>query len=237
MSGFTQAQNLSPIQGCLDPLGVAKKVYKERVEFFSLLSGEEAAALDVYAMGSHEYINGHLRGEEVPPWAYESAIKRIAIFDSVFERVKPKDRVTYKYISASRLLQGGKLTDEVSIGKALQELSQEGNFTSREFVSTSSMVDYPLYVMKNPKKDSQFKKDLIVLEIASNKGIPLQPDEVPQAGDIQSLETEILLPRNSNFHVANIDPKRRVSMGPMKDILLQDSYGKITGNFKMLASF
>ena len=211
---------IQPIRGAENALELTAQVHGEHQELVKGLTADERLALHQYAMGSHEYINAHLRGEEVEEEYLSRALQRIALMDGIFERTESKERLTYKYIEARRLSSASEDRDVV-----LSELASASTFHNREFMSTSSSVDYPLFILHSERHKHP---NYILLEVHSRKGISLQQEETPFPGDIQSLETEILLPRNTNFRVTSVNPQRKVLMGDFQDTLLRHG-GRIGG--------
>lgn len=133
--------------------------------------------------------------------------EQIAVLDSVFPLTDRRPRTVYRFTSAP---------EGLSVKEAVEQLRSEQHFTEPAFMSTSASIDYPLYeVLENPQKK------LFLLEIATDQGAVIQPKDHHQPGHVQSMENEILLPRNMTFEVAGIEMRKPIAFGGMKTALLE----------------
>lgn len=204
-----KGEPLSPPE---DLTAFTRACFEEGQAFWDSLSPEEEKKVRFYSMGGFEYINAHLRGlSETPygrplePWQIQYAQECVPVLDGVFRDQAFRPRVAYRYASAKA----------GTVKEVLTELLEAGTYTEPAFMSTSSSVEYPAYQVATNGEGNEF-----LMEIAVHKAVPLQEEEAAYRGDVQSQETELLLPRNSRFEVVGVEWRKKVMWGGLRDIML-----------------
>lgn len=169
--------------------------------------------LNYYSMGGFAPINAILRGhqrdyydEEVSSERAELMKDRMAELEEAFSKAPTGRRRLYRYTNLPGL----------TAQETLTQLEETSIFEDKGYMSTSASMDFPLLkVLQKPEKGR------VLLEIAyEGPYIPLQRDEEVRAGDVQSHEHEILLPKGQRFQVVGMDRRRVCEVGILKNTYL-----------------
>lgn len=198
--------------------GFCKDLHARKKQWEGALTEQEESSLHNYTQSGFESTNPFLRKKGYQEWAKqkthliyrkagdnadtyaEEVVKpRIADMDSAFTKVPKPDQPEklYRYFE----IPAGVSTDEY-ISKYFPA---GGGHKDKGFVSTSADPEYVAaeIMSRSEKKNTQF----IVLEILSNSGGSLQSKPYRSHGSIQTLEAEVLLPRNTGMRI--LDSSKR----------------------------
>ena len=196
-----------------------KDLHARKKEWQSALTEEEASSLHNYTQSGYESTNPFLRKKRYREWAKqkthliyrkegdnadtyaEEVIKpRIADMDSAFTKAPKPDQPEklYRYF-------------EIPAGVSTAEYISKyfpagGGHKDKGFVSTSADPEYvAAEIMSRAEKKTNTR--FIVLEILSSSGGSLQSKPYRSHGSIQTLEAEVLLPRNTGMRI--LDSSKR----------------------------
>jgi hypothetical protein len=193
-------------------------LYERRKQWEASLTEQEASSLHNYTQSGFESTNPFLRKKGYREWAKqkphliyrkagdnadtyaEEVIKpRVADMDSAFTKVPATEpQKLYRYF-------------EIPAGVSPEEYITKyfpagGGHKDKGFVSTSADPEYvaaEIMSRAEKKKNTRF----VVLEILSNSGGSLQSKPYRSHGSIQTLEAEVLLPRNTGMRI--LDSSKR----------------------------
>lgn len=202
------------LSGPENSAALARELHEEYEQLKTKITEEQASQLHNYSMFGFERVNPLLRGMPLQITAFDSeeeALERtreqVKAIDAVFSSATEKQRTVYRYVKAP---------EGLTVKEAVEQLREKGSYTELAYMSTSASVDYPLYeVLENPKDR------LFLLELATDRGVAIQPKARHQPGHIQSMENEILLPRGMTFEVAGVELRKHIGFGGMKSALLE----------------
>lgn len=184
------------------------------------------AAVHQYSMAGYLSINSYLRGRRYyKQWAYMDNIEtydkyaegyvipKIADLDRAFEDV-PKDAPIRKTYRLFEVPPGIKPEDYIE-----QYMKTGEGFHEKGFMSTSAD---PEFTMMSAMQKNGFRKNkkYIIIEVVSNRGISLQSAQRESRGNIQSLEKEILLPRDSKFRIAGVKKSQKFRLADKRPDLM-----------------
>lgn len=209
------------IVGPEDHLAFIKECYTEAQDALATMTREEERAIRRYTVTGFEILNALLRHGKVDSpkgsfyerypdhlnWLINDIKPQIPLMKALIDRQPNKPRVLYRYSSP---VNG-------DIRGYLESIQEAGVYQDAAFMSASAAVDYPLFKTLTSKKEQRFLIELVV-----NKSLPLQPDEKPIAGDIQSLESEYLVNSGVEFEVIGVEYRKPVTFGGLKEILLEN---------------
>lgn len=200
-----------------DESEVAKRLNEEFKEVEASL-GEDVSTIYYYTSGGYGLVNGVLRqtpstlaslaedGPSEEAFYLKHVANHVEVLDKLFADQLPKQRVVYRAVEA---------WDEQEVKAIIDSYVQAGEVHDEGFMSTSATPDFPLYMAKKKKGTKHF-----LLEIAVEKSVSLQADDAHKAGDVQSLENEVLLPRGGRFEVVGVEMRKKVKFGNMKEKLV-----------------
>lgn len=196
-----------------------KDLHTRRKQWEAALTENEVSSLHNYTQSGFESTNPYLRQKGYTAWAKqkphliyrkpgdntetyaEEVIKpRIADMDSAFTKVPQMDKPEklYRYF-------------EIPAGVSPEEYISKyfpvgGGHKDKGFVSTSADPEYvAAEVMSRAEKKTNTR--FIILEILSKSGGSLQSKPYRSHGSIQTLEAEVLLPRNTGMRI--LDSSKR----------------------------
>lgn len=195
-------------------------------EWHENLTTAEEAALHNYSLSAFEYINTFYRRhgftaymkEQSFMWAgdgREAFIQRLkdqgASMDSALAK-RPAPEQPDKLYRFYRIPAG--VSPALFIKKYFPT---GGGFKDKGFLSTSADPEYiAAHIMDRSK--GRRNKNYVVLEMLSDRGGSLQYREEPNPGWVQSLEAEILLPRNTGFQIVDSGKKTFTFNKDRKDL-------------------
>lgn len=206
---------------------------KEFEDWEEAMESEEHYAVHNYAGHGFEYVNAYLRKKGLPARAKEyrqpldvfkeTCRKRVEVLDSAFTKVPAPDepRKVYRFF---RVPSG--ITPEEFMEKYLQE---GGGFQEKGYMSTTADPEFIMAHISDrlgkKKMDKKANDAYVIMEILTKKGHSIQPREESRAGDVQSLEKEILIQRNAKFRIVGQRKEQKFEFASnRKD--LSDHYDK-----------
>lgn len=200
-----------------DRLKSVSKLHEEFTEWKSRLDEGEARAVGAYTMVGFELINAKLRKKGFTTQIANDSPeekermeamynRRVRAMKSAFKKVNPKDepRKLYRFF---RVPAG--ISPKDYVDRYLQ--TGEG-FSDPAFMSTTNDPEFIMAHMHDRNKGTR-NKGYVVMEILTKQGQSLQPEPETQAGDVQSLENEVLLPPGTKLKVAGFNPIQRFEYG------------------------
>lgn len=190
-------------------------MFNRNKEWQKNLTQDEQNSLHNYTLSAFEYINPFFRRHGFTAYMKEHAymwasygrdgfIQRLRDqandIDSALKK-RPEPETPDKLYRFYRVPAG--VSPAVFIKKYLPK---GGGFKDRGFLSASTD---PEYIAAHIMDRSASKKNTgyVVLEMLSDRGGSLQMRDEPDPGWVQSLESEILLPRNTGFQIVDSGKK------------------------------
>ena len=216
-----------PITGAVEHearLASVIKMHEEFTEWQGRLELDELRAISSYTMTGFELINATLRrkgfshqikqdysgGGGLSQAERERTTKytaeRVKAMKSAFKKVAPKEepRKLYRFF---RVPAG--ITPREYVDRYMQ--TGEG-FSDAAFMSTTSDPEFIMAHMHD-RNGGKKNKGYVVMEILTKQGQSLQPHSHTSAGDVQSLENEVLLPAGTKLRVTGFNPIQRFEYG------------------------
>ena len=201
-------------------LQVAER-HQEYVQWREKLTDDERNAIDNYKMTGFELMNATLRKKGVSriirqDYAFSSAEQQAAVKDRASNRVKHLKRALRKTVSKNevrkvyrffRVPSGVTPTEYVE-----RYLSKGKGFSDPAFLSTSADPEFLMAHIWDRNNGSK-NHGYIVMEILTGQGQSLQGQPTTEAGIVQSLENEVLLPAGTKLRVAGFNPSQRFEFG------------------------
>lgn len=205
-------ENFGPIAVVLPE---TEKMAEEFAEMEQAWTRDEFNAVIQYTINGFDKVNAYLRNktyfrklilEDSPPESYaaekEYVINRIQNLKSAV--LKGQGRVTeprkvYRYV---------RLPDGVSPSEYVDKYITPGNIMQNPgFLSTSTD---PGFVLTHMLAKSTQK--YVVLEILTKQGVSVQEDFESSAGNVQSLEHEVLMAPDSKFAVVDVTKRGSITV-------------------------
>lgn len=196
-----------------------KELYERRQLWKAALTPEEKTAVAHYTGTGYEYMNTYLRRHGFSEWLKKNGettrvlsgedesfvdkyvIPRVRSLDLALKK-KAKDAEPEKVYRFYRAPAG--VTAQQYMAKYL---TQGSGFKDRGFLSTTADPEYiAAHVLA--RSGTQAGHHYFVMEILTKQGVSLQPSEHTDSGNVQALEAEILLPRNTGLHIVGSGKKR-----------------------------
>lgn len=193
-------------------------LYSRKEQWFASLDKDEDNAVHAYTMDAFEPINLHLRRRGFTDWAKKHAYlysdlagkdayldkfvkPRIAGMDSALTKLPPMDE-------PEKLYRFFRVPAGVNPRDYIKRYMRTGTgFKDRGFLSASADPEYvAAHIMD--RSPSQRNKGYVVLEMLTKSGASLQPSDEPYWGHVQSLEAEVLLPRNTAMRIVETGSRR-----------------------------
>jgi hypothetical protein len=216
-------------------------MHEEFTEWESRLELDELNAVGSYTMTGYELINATLRkkgfahqikqdysggvDKQELERLKEYAEQRVKALKSAFKKVTPKKepRKLYRFF---RVPAG--ITPKEYVERYLK--TGEG-FTDAAFMSTTSDPEFIMAHMHD-RNNGTTNKGYVVMEILTKQGQSVQPQPYTRAGDVQSLENEVLLPAGTKLRVTGFNPIQRFEYGSdRKDLYSQYNSGFSNSHF------
>lgn len=208
-----------------------KDLYEKRQEWEADASKDEWNAMHRYAMTNFEVVNGHLRGkgnkewkkslrgrysestQSYKEWAAEKVEPDIEAMDRVMENAEFSDepQKVYRFF---------RVPNGIKPSEYIASYMQPGSgFKDKGYLSTSADPEYVAsHVMHRSMANNESSHQYVVMEILTKRGVSLTPYEKPRSGQVQSLEAEILLPRNAGMRIIDSCKKKVVFGTDRKDL-------------------
>lgn len=229
------------IKSLLDPYSVRAKgsaedknvlfgqLHERGREWRDSLTRAEDNAVSQYTMSAYESMNTYLRRHGFRDWAkqnqflwsgegqqsyMENVIKpRIAEMDLALKKALMPDE-------PEKLYRFFRVPSGVTPAQYIRKYFTPGQgFKDRGFLSTTADPEYvAAHIMS--RSGGTRNKHYVVMEILSSRGASLQPRPKGDPGWVQSLEAEIVLPRNAGLHIVD-SGKRHFEFGKDRPDLAQ----------------
>lgn len=182
-----------------------KKLYEQQEEWTKKLTPEEDHVAYNYALNFYELINRYLRRSGLAdlfrtnPFYKEMDWKMrcknaTKDMDAALKKapVPDKPRKVYRYF---------KVPDGVSPVEYMERYFKKGEgFQDAAYMSTTTDPEFLLATLHDKNKGTR-NHGYVIMEILIKNGVSLQPRAESRSGNIQSLEKEIILPRNKTFTI------------------------------------
>ena len=180
-------------------------------------TNEEANAVHQYTVTGFEEMNAYLRDknffrrmvtEAVFPESYAEAkvavLNRIQVLAQVIKKGQVETQVprkVYRYV---------RLPDGISPREYLDRYMAVGSVMKNSgFLSTSADPGFILAHMLKKKGSQRY----LVLEMLTKQGISVQRTNTLDAGNVQSLEHEVLMAPESEFAIVDISRRGSITVG------------------------
>lgn len=194
---------------------LTKDLYDAQYEWSEKLTKDQESAVRQYAMYFFEGVNAHLRREGYPAWLKANP-HLYRDTEETLTRVKNDVKYLDEAISLAptpeeprKLYRFFRVPAGVTPNEYLERYFKTGEgFKDRGYMSTTAD---PEFIMGHMWKRNKGTKNhgYIVMEILTKQGASLQNKSTSRSGDIQSLEKEILLPRNMKLRIADTRKSQR----------------------------
>jgi len=185
-----------------------QKLFEEYQKMESILPIHEDNSLRQYSMYAFKAVNSYLRKkgfkdlDQYSNHSEEDVREIIGDLDSVFKKAPLPNE-------PRKLFRFFEVPTGVTPGEYIDRYLQTGEgFQEKGFMSTTTDPEFVMAALHHENKGSKNRR-YIVMEIISKQGISLQTKPTTRAGNIQSLEKEVLLPRNVKFRIAGIRKSQR----------------------------
>lgn len=212
-------------------ISLTTQLFEDNKKWAKTLTEDESDIMRRYAMTYYELVNSVLRRTGLAQLRKENRIfkgdlsevkEKTALLDSAIAKApKPNEpRKLFRYFQ---------VPDGVTSEEYMRRYFKEGeSFKDRGYMSTS--VD-PEFITALVDGEKEKKGNFIVMEIITKQGASLQNEKVGRSGDIQSLENEILLPRNMKLRIAGVRKSQRFAFADDR----QDLYSQFGGPDRYLS--
>jgi hypothetical protein len=186
------------------------------------LTLNEERALSHYTMSGFELMNAMLRkkgfahrlkqdysyalAEDERKRVTERTKESVEDLKSAFKKSTPmtEPRKLYRFF---------RVPAGVSPSEYIERYLQTGEgFSDPAFMSTTADPEFIMAHMHDRNKGTK-NKGYVVMEILTKQGQSVQPHPYTRAGDVQSLENEVLLPPSTKLRVAGINKVQRFEYG------------------------
>jgi hypothetical protein len=205
------------------------ELYERGREWRDSLSKDEDNTVHQYAMNAYEAMNTYLRRHGFQDWAKQnrflwSGETQQEYIDKVIKwRISEMDAALKKAPAPDepeKLYRFFRVPSGVTPAQYIRKYFTPGaGFKDRGFLSTTADPEYvAAHIMS--RSGGTRNKHYVVMEILSSRGASLQPRPKGDPGWVQSLEAEIILPRNAGLHVVD-SGKRHFEFGKDRPDLAQ----------------
>lgn len=192
-----------------------KRLYEARTIWFDALTRRQDSAVSHYTMNFFQGVNSHLRREGYAAWLKENT-HLYNNAENTLARVKEDVRNLDTAIKLApvpeeprRLYRFFRVPAGVTPHEYMERYFKTGEaFKEKGYMSTTAD---PEFIMGHMWKRNKGVKNhgYVVMEIITKQGASLQNKSHSSSGDIQSLEKEILLPRNMKLRIASTRKSQR----------------------------
>lgn len=228
MSAMLSPSPRTPITGKSEEervLDLAKR-HQENVDWHDALTKDEERALGSYSMSSYSFVNAYLRRRGLSSiakkdnWDMEELVtlakKNTSALDSALKKTPQKDpTVLYRY---------HEVPAGVTPGEYVQKyFEKDGIYHEDGYLSTSSDPEFIMAHLYSKNKGHKNKR-YIVMEMISAQGGSMQTDHRERSGSIQSLESEILLPRNMDFNIVSVRKSQQFTFASDRQALSRNYF-------------
>jgi hypothetical protein len=192
-----------------------RELYEARKVWFDALTKGQDSAVSHYAMNFFEGVNSHLRKEGYSAWLKANS-HLYNKSENTLARVKEDVRNLDTAIKLApipeeprKLYRFFRVPAGVTPHEYMERYFKTGEgFKEKGYMSTTAD---PEFVMGHMWKQNKGTKNhgYVVMEIITKQGASLQNRATSSSGDVQSLEKEILLPRNMKLRIASTRKSQR----------------------------
>jgi len=213
---------------------LTRQLCAERRQWEENMTEDEESALHGYTITAYDLFNRTLRRTGLKEFyakyphmkdrdngserTNQERTKRSAhVMDSAFKKTPPVEepRKLYRYF---------RVPAGVTPVEYMERYFATGEgFKDHAFMSTSADPEFIMAHLRNKNGGKQNKK-YVVMEILTKQGGSLQDSEETQVGHLQSMEKEVLLPRNMRFRVVGVRKSQRFEFAEDR-MDLGDQYG------------
>ena len=208
-----------------------KDLNDQRKEWEKTASREAINDMHRYTMTNFEVVNAHLRGkgnsewkksrrfmhsnksQNYKEWAAERIEPEISNMDAVIDNITLRDepQKVYRFF---------RVPNGVKPDEYIASYMQPGSgFKDKGYLSTSADPEYVAsHVMHRSLANNESSHQYVVMEILTKRGASMSPYETPHVGNVQSLEAEVLLPRNAGMRIIDSCKKKVVFGTHRKDL-------------------
>jgi hypothetical protein len=225
----------TPITGLpeAEQQALTRKLCAERRQWEESMADREEGTLHNYTITSYDLFNRTLRRtglkefyakyphmkdrDDAAETNLERTKRKSQIMDSAFKKTPPVEepRKLYRYF---------KVPSGVSPTEYVERYFTTGEgFKDHAFMSTSADPEFIMAHLRK-KNGSRQNKNYVVMEILTKQGGSLQDSEETEVGHLQSMEKEVLLPRNMRFRVVGVRKSQQFEFADDR-MDLGDQYG------------
>lgn len=211
-----------------------KAMFDSHKEWAERLNEDESRAVAQYVMTAYTTMNALLRKKGFSRIMKADYKGREEKADEIRERAK--ERVEHLKAALKKSVPAGEPRKlyrffRVPPGITPKEyveryLTTGEGFKDPAFMSTSSDPEYVMAHIHD-RNGSTTNKHYVVMEILTKQGQSLQKTDEPDPGDVQSLESEVLLPAGTKLRVAGFNKSQRFEYGSER----RDLFSRYGGNF------
>jgi hypothetical protein len=205
-----------------------QNLFDRREEWFSRLNDEEDNAVSFYAMNAFEAMNLHLRRHGYAAWArnnqhlydgWKGETAQTYLNDVVKTRIAGLDSALKKAVAPDepqKLYRFFRVPAGVKPQDYVKKYFRTGEgFKDRGYMSATADPEFlTAHIMD--RSGGTRNKGYVVLEMLTSAGASLQPESTPNGARIQSLEAEVLLPRNTGMRIVETG-SRKFEFGQDRD--------------------
>lgn len=205
------------------------KLFEEQEEWANSLTRDQSNSVRRYTMTLFELVNTVLRKKGLPELIRENPFYREDLAENVPRDIKNLDEALASAKEPEgprKLYRFFRVPAGVSPNEYIERYFKTGEaFKEKGFMSTTADPEFIMAHMHD-RNGGNKNHGYVVMEILSKQGASLQPEEKSRGGDIQSLEKEILLPRNTKFRITGSRRSQRFEFASdRKDLNSQYSRG------------
>lgn len=224
-----------PVRGASeqDRIQRTREMFNEHEEWMNQLTDEERDAVYYYVSMGYEPVNRIARGRGYTAWLREHRFLDSAdhIRDYAQRSIDSLDHAFSKSpdgAEARRLYRFFRVPAGVSTQEYVKRYMVEGSgFRDKGFLSTTEDPEFLMTHIDHRNK-GKGTKGYIVMEIVSRQGLSLQPEPESSHMDVQSLEREVLLPRQTKLRIVESRPNQSFVFGSNREDLTK-KYGASRG--------
>jgi hypothetical protein len=193
-----------------------KVLYADHETWEKKLNKNEHSTVLDYGMGHYEIMNRKLRGKGLTNYLKENSFYEKYVEERLDDEVGHLDSAISKAVipeEPRKLYRYFKVPVGVDTQTYVEKYFTSGKgYRDKGFISTT--MD-PEFVMAHLMAEKAGGKgdDYVIFEILSKQGASMQAEPYGRSGDIQSLEKEIILPRDIKFRIGDIRKNQRFAFG------------------------
>lgn len=211
-----------------------RELHERHERWREQLSEDERDAVISYSFTAFESINSHLRRKSVREknMSREEHLKRRDYTARQVDRIDSALRKGEDFQAPQRLFRVYALPHGVSAEQFLERYMREGeSFKDSAYLSTTKDPEFAMAKIQAERRGTgkRVPRNHIVLEIISSRGRSMQRKERESTSTIQSLEKEVILPRNTKLRIAGVRPSQRYTYASDRPELADRVIGSMHG--------